>query len=106
MVAGSFPVPGQQLVHPGVRHLDDAREDIGEPALRKFAAFATDSSMQAAPANSPIGCARWGWRCEVHRLISRPAAQSQHCESAAANVSPVAVNSSRSPITVSNNVSR
>ena len=34
LVPGGFPVPGQQLVHTGVRQLGDAGEDIGEPSLR------------------------------------------------------------------------
>ena len=33
LVAGGLAVPGQQLVHPGVRQLRDAGEDIGEPGL-------------------------------------------------------------------------
>ena len=34
LVPGRFPVPGQQLVHTGVRQPGDAREDISEPGLR------------------------------------------------------------------------
>ena len=34
LVAGGFPVPGQQLVHPGVRQLGDAGQHIGELGLR------------------------------------------------------------------------
>lgn len=30
LVPGGFPVPGQQLTHPGVRQLGDAGEDIGD----------------------------------------------------------------------------
>ena len=33
LVADGLPVPGQQFVHPGVRQLRDAGEDIGEPGL-------------------------------------------------------------------------
>ena len=34
LVPGGFPVPGQQLVHPGVGQLGDAGQHIGEPSLR------------------------------------------------------------------------
>ena len=34
LVPDGFPVPGQEFVHPGVRQLGDATEDIGEPSLR------------------------------------------------------------------------
>ena len=29
-----FPVPGEELVQPRLRHLGDAGEDVGEPGLR------------------------------------------------------------------------
>ena len=34
LVPGGFPVPGQDLVHTGVRQLGDAGENVGEPSLR------------------------------------------------------------------------
>ena len=34
LVPGGFPVPGQQLVHPGMCHLGDAGQYIAEPGLR------------------------------------------------------------------------
>ena len=34
LVPDGFPVPGQELVHTGVRQFGDAGENIGEPSLR------------------------------------------------------------------------
>ena len=34
LVADDLPVPGQQLVHSGVRKRRDAPEDVGEPPVR------------------------------------------------------------------------
>ena len=47
---------------------------------QRFAVSSTVSSMRAALASTPIGCARWGWRFEVDQSVSRRAAQSQSCE--------------------------
>ena len=76
------------------------------PALPRSAAFSTVSSTQGAPGSSPTACVPWGWRCDVHRPVSRPAAQSQQCESVAQNLSPVSVIPSRSGFIVSDNVSQ
>ena len=50
------------------------------PGPQRFAVSSTVSSMRAAPASSPIGCARWCWRNEVDQSVSQRSAQSQSCE--------------------------